>query len=277
MPRSVDEIRAALYRAAESADGDAAEGALWIAAEEVGDLDVPHYLDSLEALAQAVRSSLSSADPHPDAVRDAMARELFERQGFRGAQGDYYDPRNSYLHEVIERRRGIPITLSIVYLAVGRRLDLPVAGVNAPGHFLVRCGASIVDPFEGGRIWRREAFEDHLRQLGADDPAAHAELLLGRPPRTREILCRVLANLKGKYLRRGDLARALAAVDRLVHLDPNEASWLRERAALYQHLDCPRPAAEDLERYLERVPADPEAEGLRTVLIELRSRGGTLH
>jgi regulator of sirC expression with transglutaminase-like and TPR domain len=277
MPLSVDEIRAALYRVAEASDGDTAEGALWIAAEELGGIDVTRYLDYLRECAAAVARAAPPGNGDPHALRDAMAQELFERRGFRGAEGDYYDPRNSYLNEVIERRRGIPITLSIVYLAVGQRLGLPVAGISAPGHFLVRCGSVIVDPFEGGRIWDRDAFEDHLRQLGADDPATHAARLLGRPPHAREILCRVLANLKSKYLRRGELPRALAVVDRLVRLDPGAAHWLRERAALYQHLDCPRAAAEDLERYLERVPSDPEAEGLRTVLIELRSRGATLH
>jgi regulator of sirC expression with transglutaminase-like and TPR domain len=276
MPRSRDAIRAQLYEVAARPDGDAASGALWIAAEEVGDLDVARYLDFLQARADAVQRLVGN-DTGADAPRDALAGELFERQGFRGDQSDYYDPRNSYLNEVIERRRGIPITLSIVYLAVGTRLGLPVAGVNAPGHFLVRCGSSIVDPFDGGRVWPRAVFEDHLRQLGAADPARHAERLLSEPPRTRDILARVLANLKANYLRRGELDRALAVVDRLVHLDPDEARWLRERAALYQHLDCPRAAADDLERYLERVPSDPEGEGLRTVLIELRGRSGTLH
>jgi regulator of sirC expression with transglutaminase-like and TPR domain len=276
MARSVEEIRTRLYDAARARGGDAAAGALWIAAEEVGDLDVDRYLDFLEACAEAVQRAVGG-DRTSDAVRDALGDELFGRQGFRGDQSDYYDPRNSYLNEVIERRRGIPITLSIVYLAVGRRLGQPVAGVNAPGHFLVRFGSSIVDPFDGGRVWSRSAFDDHLRQLGAGDPTRHAEQLLAKPPETREILCRVLANLKANYLRRGELDRALAVVDRLVHLDPAQAQWLRERAALYQHLDCPRAAAADLERYLERVPTDPEADGLRTVLVDLKGRGGTLH
>lgn len=276
MARSVEQIRARLYGVADASDGDAAEGALWIAAEEVGDLDVDRYLDFLQARADAVAASVGSADD-AESFRRAITDELFVRQGFRGDEGDYYDPRNSYLHEVIERRRGIPITLSIVYLAVGRRLGQSVAGINAPGHFLVRSGAAIVDPFDGGRVWSDASFLEHLRQLGASDPAEDASRLLTRPPRTREILGRVLANLKANYLRRGDLSRALAVVDRLVHLAPTEAHWLRERAALYQHLECPHAAAEDLERYLERVPSDPEAEGLRTVLVELRGRGATLH
>jgi regulator of sirC expression with transglutaminase-like and TPR domain len=276
MARSVEQIRARLYGVADASDGDAAEGALWIAAEDVGDFDVDRYLDFLQARADSVATAVGSADD-AESFRRAMTDELFVRQGFRGDEGDYYDPRNSYLHEVIERRRGIPITLSIVYLAVGRRLGQSVAGINAPGHFLVRSGAAIVDPFDGGRVWSDASFQDHLRQLGASDPAEDANRLLTRPPGTREILARVLANLKANYLRRGELPRALAVVDRLVHLAPTEAHWLRERAALYQHLECPHAAAEDLERYLERVPSDPEAEGLRTVLVELRGRGATLH
>jgi regulator of sirC expression with transglutaminase-like and TPR domain len=276
MARSVEQIRARLYGVADASDGDAAEGALWIAAEDVGDFDVDRYLDFLQARADSVATAVGSADD-TESFRRAITDELFVRQGFRGDEGDYYDPRNSYLHEVIERRRGIPITLSIVYLSVGRRLGQSVAGINAPGHFLVRSGAAIVDPFDGGRVWSDASFQEHLRQLGASDPAEDANRLLTRPPGTREILARVLANLKANYLRRGELPRALAVVDRLVHLAPTEAHWLRERAALYQHLECPHAAAEDLERYLERAPSDPEAEGLRTVLVELRGRGATLH
>lgn len=276
MARSVEQIRARLYGVADASDGDVAEGALWIAAEEVGDLDVDRYLGFLQERAEAVASAMGGASDPASFLR-ATTDELFVRQGFRGDAGDYYDPRNSYLNEVIERRRGIPITLSIVYLAVGHRLGQSVAGINAPGHFLVRSGAAIVDPFDGGRVWSDASFEEHLRQLGASDPVQDANRLLTKPPKTRDILSRVLANLKANYLRRGELARALAVVDRLVHLAPTEAHWLRERAALYQHLECPHAAAEDLERYLERVPSDPEAEGLRTVLVELRGRGATLH
>jgi regulator of sirC expression with transglutaminase-like and TPR domain len=278
MPRPREEIRAQLYEVATRADGDPATGALWIAAEEVGDLDVDRYLDFLQERADAVQRAVGGRTDDPEALRAALAGELFERQGFRGDGGEnYYDPRNSYLNEVIERRRGIPITLSIIYLSVGARLGLAVAGVNAPGHFLVRCGPAILDPFDKGRTWSRTHFEDHLRQLGASDPARHADALLGAPPRVGQILSRVLANLKANYLRRGDLGRALGVVDRLVHLDPTEAQWLRERAALYQHLDCPHAAADDLELYLERVPSDPEAAGLRAVLVDLRGRSGMLH
>ncbi len=275
-PRSVEEVRARLYEAAAQPDGDLAAAALWIAAEEYPDLDVPRYLAFLEERADAVARSVG-AETDLESWRRRLGEELFERHGFRGDEIEYDAPRNSYLNAVIDRRRGLPISLSIVWLAVGSRLDLPVAGVDAPGHFLVRMGPSIVDPFRSGRPWTAAELEEHLGRLGEAVPSRRRALLLSRPPSLREILVRVLVNLRQSYLRRRDLPRALAAVDRLVHLDRSSARWLRERAAIYQHLGCASAAADDIERYLEREPADPEADALRRVVVELRRRCETLH
>lgn len=272
---ALQKIRDELYRLAATPGTDIAAAALWIAAEEYPGLDHARYLGVLDRAADAVRAEVGN-DADPERVRRAMAEELFVRMGFDGNAEEYYDPRNSYLNEVIERRLGIPITLAAVYLAVGSRLGQPVAGVNAPRHFLVRHGDVLLDPFARGRVVPREALVDQLRQMGAPDPEAQVARLVGQPPDARAILVRMLGNLKANHLQRRDFASALAVVDRLVRLDPANPLWLRDRGALYQRLDCPRAAADDLERYLASVPDDPEADVIRQVLIKLSRDAPTL-
>lgn len=272
---ALQKIRDELYRLAATPGTDIAAAALWIAAEEYPGLDHARYLGVLDRAADAVRAEVGN-DADPERVRRAMAEELFVRMGFDGNAEEYYDPRNSYLNEVIERRLGIPITLAAVYLAVGSRLGQPVAGVNAPRHFLVRHGDVLLDPFARGRVVPREALVDQLRQMGAPDPEAQVARLVGQPPDARAILVRMLGNLKANHLQRRDFASALAVVDRLVRLDPANPLWLRDRGALYQRLDCPRAAADDLERYLASVPDDPEADVIRQVLVKLSRDAPTL-
>jgi regulator of sirC expression with transglutaminase-like and TPR domain len=273
--RSVDEIRSELYRVAALPDADVAAAALWIAAEEYPDLDHDAYLGYLDDVARTVRERVSDGAP-ADAERRALAEEVFVRQGFTGNANEYYDPRNSFLNEVIDRRRGIPITLAVVYLAVGRRLGAPVFGVNAPGHFLVRHGEAILDPFAGGRAVSAATLREQLRQMGVDEPERHLARLIDVPPDTRMILVRMLGNLKANYLQRKDFVRSLAVVDRLVNLEPTNPLWLRDRGALYQRLDCAHAAVADLERYLTLAPDDPENDVIRESLVKLSRNAPTL-
>jgi regulator of sirC expression with transglutaminase-like and TPR domain len=271
-----DEIRNRLYALAAENNADLGEGALLIAAEDDPTLDIEPYIHFLDELARKVGAAVGG-DDSAERWREAMANELFTRQRFQGDDEEYYDPRNSYLNQVIDRRRGIPVTLSIVYLAVGARLGLPVAGVNAPGHFLVRHGERVIDPFHGGNPVASDALRDQLEQMQATDPAAELRRLLSSPPSARMILCRVLGNLKANHLRKGDLTRALVAVDRLVGLNPNNPAELRDRGVIYQRLECPRAAAADFERYLELVPGDPEADIIRNAIVQLTASAGRLH
>ncbi len=272
---SIEQIRSALYRAAAEPGGDVAAAALWIAAEEYPELDHASYLGYLDDVAEAVERSLRG-ERAPEEVRRALVEELFVRRGFVGNATEYYDPRNSYLNEVIDRRRGIPITLAVVYLAVAARLGEPACGVNAPGHFLVRHRDALLDPFNGGRVVPRAALVEQLRQMGAAEPERQVARLLAAPPDTRAILIRMLGNLKLNYLQRKDFPRALAVVDRLVHLDPANPAWLRDRGALYQRLDCTLAALADLERYLALVPDDPERDVIRNAVVKLRRNAPTL-
>lgn len=267
-PRSVEEVRERLYAVAADPDGDASEGALWIAAEEYPELDVDAYRTYLDDLAARVRTSVA-ADAHADAWQHAMADEIFEREGFTGNADDYYDPRNSYLNEVIDRRLGIPITLAVIYMSVARRLGRNAAGLNTPGHFLVLDEGTVIDPFNKGKTVERAVLLAQIEQAGAKQPVAHLDHVLRHPANTRSILTRMLVNLRTNQLRLHDTSRALAVVDRLVTVDPDNPSWLRDRGALFQRLDCHRAAASDLETYLERAPDDPEADVIRQVIARL--------
>jgi len=271
-----EEIRSRLYTLAAQSSVDLGEGALLIAAEDEPGLDIDPYLRFLDELARKVKAAVAG-DGSSARWRYAVADEIFTRQGFHGDEQEYYDPRNSYLNQVIDRRCGIPVTLSIVYLAVGARLGLPVAGVNAPGHFLVRHGEQVLDPFHRGRPVTDDALREQLEQMRAPDPQAEVQRLLSSPPSARAILCRVLGNLKANYLRRGSWTQALAAVDRLIGLNPGNAAELRDRGVIYQRLECPRAAAADFERYLELVPGDPEADIIRNAIVQLTASAARLH
>jgi regulator of sirC expression with transglutaminase-like and TPR domain len=257
---------------------DLAEAALWIAAEEYPSLDVDAYLSRLDALAAQAAPAVRSAEG--DAQRVArLNRFLFFEQGFRGNRNDYYDPRNSFLNEVLDRRIGIPIALSAVYLAVGRRLGLDVQGISFPGHFLVKCagaaGEIVVDPFERS-VLDLDACQRRLEAgLGATErlrPEIHL-----RAASVREILLRMLGNLKRIYVQRSDLGRALACCDRCLLLAPDAMGELRDRALVYEGMACYAAAAADIDRLLELAPDLAGADALRAHRDALRARRGAVH
>jgi regulator of sirC expression with transglutaminase-like and TPR domain len=255
-------------------------GALLVAAEADPSVVVEDGLARLDELARRGAPRLAAAtDPH--ARVDGLCRFLRD-EGFRGNREDYYDPRNSYLHEVLRRRTGIPISLALVYLAVARRYEWPLLGVSFPGHFLLKYVATIgraretivIDPFDA-------------TVLGEDDLHARAKAALGaghgftpqllRGASGREILVRVLGNLKQVHVQRRDFPSALACVERILLLEPDAWGELRDRGLLYNELECHGAARADLERYLELQPGDPAADALRELLLELREKAGRLH
>lgn len=251
-----------------------AEAALWIAAEEYPDLDVDAYLDRLDALAEEGRRLIS-----PSALQEtveSLNRFVFHDLGFAGDSESYDDPRNSFLNEVLDRRLGIPITLSVVYAEIAARLALPVVGVGFPGHFLVKWVGTpdvLVDPFFG-RVVSRDECEERLRSsFGAD---ARLDERLLAPAAPREILARMLRNLKVNYLGRGDQERALGAIDRILLVTPDDASELRDRGLLYLRLECFAAALRDFERYLTLAPTEPMAAEIRARLPELRREAARL-
>lgn len=237
-------------------------------------LDVDAYLDRFDELAETARPRIA---PFPSAERIVRFNQfLFRELGFAGNGDDYDDPRNSFLNEVLDRRSGIPITLALVYTEIGARIGLPVVGVGFPGHFLVRWMGeqqALIDPFFGKVITREECAE---RLRAAYGPEARMDERLLAPATPREILSRMLRNLKVNYLGRGDLARALSAVDRILIVTPDDANELRDRGTLYFRLECFAAALADFERYLALAPRDPMAEEIRSRLPELRREAARL-
>lgn len=246
-----------------------ATGALLIAKEEYPGLDVGRYAHSLDELAR-------EAEPWAEAGGvfervQGLSRFLFEHKGFAGNRLSYGDPRNSFLNEVLERRLGIPITLSIVYLEVGRRLGLSLSGISFPGHFLV--GALddhvqlIVDPFEQGILLTREDLEARLeRSYGQPVRIPPAALQAATP---RQILARMLRNLKGIYTAASDWPRALGALDRILMLQPRATEHLLERAQLLEMLECFKPALDDLQSFAAIAPEHPAIDAVREKIVQL--------
>lgn len=244
---------------------DVAEAALWISAEESGGgVEVQRWLDRLDALAGELRPRLErlSGGPGADLARlEELCRFLFEEKGFHGDREDYYDPRNSLLDRVLDRRRGIPLTLAVVMMEVGRRVGVHLLGVGFPGHFLVRHAAHpdlFFDPFSGGRVVTADDCRHILRHVCPGLPF-HPRLL--RPVSRRCLLHRMLTNLRGVYMARGEWERAVGVLDRILLLAPDDAVQLRERGML--RLRCGDTAGfEDLVRYLELEPEAPDREAL---------------
>jgi len=225
---------------------DLAQASLMLAQDVYPDIDVSAYLGRLDDIAAAIRPRLAG-DAFAEQKVLALNRYLFNEMRFNGNIDDYYDPRNSYLNEVIERRTGIPITLSIVYLEVGRRLGLNLKGISFPGHFLVKLsvkrGQLVLDPFLAGEAQSESDLRERLAKVLPSAMAQKASLdqyLEAATP--RQIVARVLRNLKNIYAQDGKLENALAVMNRMLLVVPESAEELRDRGMLYQQLECFRPA-----------------------------------
>jgi regulator of sirC expression with transglutaminase-like and TPR domain len=257
---------------------DLGEAALLIAKEEYPDLEVTEYLARLDGMAADIRSA---AGPSPDPRRlvDELGGYLFRSQGFRGNVEEYYDPRNSFLNEVMDRRLGIPITLSAIYLQVGRRIGLNVHGVGMPGHFLVKVVESsteiIIDPFNGGSVLSPDDCQRILDRLYDGKLCFEPEMLA--TVGTRQILTRMLANLKGIYYNNQEYGKVLSVVERLLIVHPNSAGEIRDRGLLLYQLKRHAEASADLDRYLRLAPDAEDSEVIREHLRTLRQRAVALN
>ncbi len=245
-------------------DVELGHAALLLAALEYPDLDVDYYLGLLDVLARQAAFSLSGLN-EPVLIVGALAGVLHGEQGFSGNVDDYYDPRNSYLNDVLERRTGIPISLSAVYLEVGQRLGLPLEGVGMPGHFLVRyrdlVRPVLFDPFAGGAIVSEAECEARLMQLYG--PSVRLTPSMLAPVGTRPILYRMLTNLKQIYVGREDWARAVRTVDALLVVDPGAIREYRDRGMLRFRAGDLRRARADFEHYLTMAADDEDASAVR--------------
>jgi len=259
---------------------DLAEAALLIAKNAYRDLDVPGYLARIGELASKLSAQLPEDGTESSRIV-ALNRFLFEDQGFAPSVENYYDPRNSFLNEVLERRVGIPLSLSILYIEVGRRIGLPLQGVSFPGHFLVKCtlkeGVVIIDPYCGGITLSLQDLQQRLRETrgGEVSRAIVAAMLVAA--NKREILARMLRNLKGIYLDQRDYVRALSAIDWIIAIMPGEATEVRDRGLIYVKLECFRAALEDLEHYMQKAPDAADMDEIRSHVVELRMSAARLN
>lgn len=243
-----------------------------IARDEYPELDFTAYDRQLDHYAHALAARLPD-NPTPSEQLSALNRYLFHELGFAGNDDDYYDPRNSYMNDVFDRRLGIPISLAIVQIELARRAGVPLEGVSFPGHFLVRLpveeGLLVLDPYHKGRSI--DADELRLRaqaHLGGADVDDHVLASILAPASHRSIIARMLRNLKGVYTESETWDKALRCADRLVKLDTGATVDLRDRGMLYLRIGHVAAARADLERYLAALPNADDAATIRDALIE---------
>jgi len=212
---------------------DLARVALLIASEQYPGLDILRYVAKLEVMAAAVRPAVTTTDD-PTLKIEYLNAYLFEERGLRGNAEEYYDPRNSFLNDVVDRGLGIPITLSIVYMEVGRRVGMPLQGVGMPGHFIMKYAEPeediYIDPFNRGRMLSRQACEELIQQLYGEPVPFHETFLA--PVSKKQILARMLMNLKAIYIQTKDYLKALSVVERLLIIQPDAEQEMKDRAAL---------------------------------------------
>ncbi|HEY7241147.1 MAG TPA: tetratricopeptide repeat protein [Burkholderiales bacterium] len=264
----------------EDRDIDLARACLLIAQDPYPTLDVGHYIDEIERMALRLGAGIPKGmEPEERVV--ALNEFLFGELGYRGNTRDYSDPRNSYLNDVLERRTGIPITLSVLYMELGRRVGLAVDGVSFPGHFLVRVqldgGVIVLDPFGGGAPQSESDLRARLKRVipeGVADDVPVAELPLDQflePASKRQILMRLLRNLKTIYRDTDKPERQLQVLNRMLAVTPEAATELRDRGQVYQRLECWQPALKDFTEYLEREPDASDVDDVRVRMMELRA------
>ena len=279
-------LNAALER--DEADCGVAETVLAIAVGEYPRLDVGDYLGKLDGFAFEVRKALATTErvaaaaplaerrgPASVAARQiaALNEVLFDRHGFVGDREDYYNPETSFHNRVLDRRRGIPITLGAIYLEVARRAGIPMSGVGFPGHFLVKhtgvVPALLIDPFSGGAILSETDCRGLLESMHGDEVPFHSRLLAEAT--RREIAVRVLRNLKAWYVRVEDFPRAFGVADCLVHTGPDEPAEWRDRGMVRLRLDDTRGALSDFLHYLDMVPPSDATVEVEEAVTSLRA------
>ncbi len=269
MPQSlrarVPLVSAELLRALDEPGQAIAPAALAIARIEYPALDAAPYLHRVEHMGEAAATRLERCTHAALQPRvTALNAYLYEELGFSGNRAHYDDSRNSFLNEVLDRRTGIPITLALIYLEVGRRAGLHLEGVNFPGHFLVRACSEqepedlIIDPFHGGALLSevdcRQLLREHVGEDAAFDPS-----LLATATR-QQIVVRMLVNLKRLYVRMRSFPQARFAADLLLAVDPSAFSELRDRGLLAYHMEDFAAALRDLEAYLRLMPREDSVE-----------------
>lgn len=271
-------VRRMLIEEVERPDEDVnlARASLLIAQEEYLDLDIPRYLAQLDQMGRELKTRLHG-ETRPRAVIDIINTYLFTEQAFQGSEEDYYDPANEFLNHVLDRRVGIPITLSILYLEMAHRLSFPLVGVALPGHFIVKYEGPeeeiFIDPYGKGAVITRQDCQRVMENVFQETVGWQDWFL--NPVGKKKILKRMLNNLKGSYFRLNDLPRALAAVERIILVDPEAFYEVRNRGLILLQLGDTQRAVSDLESYLRQVPNAPDAPTIRQIIARVWNFFGT--
>lgn len=255
---------------------DLGQAALLLATLETPDLDVDAWLTRLDELGVAVRERADSATSDYRRL-EALTRYLYGELEFQGNAEDYYDPRNSCLDQVIERRLGIPITLAVLMIEVGARAGIPLLGVGLPGHFLVRHARHaelLLNPFDHGRIITRLECAGLLEGVFGEEASFDQEML--RPVGSKQILIRMHNNLRAIYLERRDLKKAARVIDRLARLEPDVPRHRYDRGVMRLHVGDSR-GIEDLEHYLAEETDAPDREEIEATLKKARRKYRAVH
>jgi len=251
---------------------DLVEASLVIAAEDQPGVDMHRYLGQLDRWSDAVRDRLEGSRD-VERIVDSINRLLFDEEGFHGENEDYYDPRSALLSETFETHAGLPISLSILYIELSRRVGVDVCGVSLPWRFLVKFsgafGQIVVDPFDGGRVLSTVELQKLLDDVYGGGVRLREHHLRSFTP--KEILARELAHLKSAYLARHDLAHAAASIDRLLILDDHDPYELRDRATVAAQMHAYRLAIDCFERYLALMPHAEDTARIREQIAWLRA------
>ncbi|GIW46379.1 MAG: hypothetical protein KatS3mg078_0256 [Deltaproteobacteria bacterium] len=234
-----------------------ARAALLFAKElEYPELDIERYMDAICSMAEEVRRYLGGSSD-PELVIEKISRYLFFEKGFKGNTRDYYNPKNSFLNDVLDGKLGIPITLSILYMEIAGRVGLSVSGVGFPGHFLVKCKGRqgediLIDPFNEGRVISERDCQTLLNRIYRGRLRFRREFLASATK--KQILARMLRNLKLGYINSRNYKKALPVIDLILIVDPIAVDELRDRGLIYYALECFSQALSDLETYISLFP-----------------------
>jgi regulator of sirC expression with transglutaminase-like and TPR domain len=258
---------------------DLLRGALLVAETEYPQLRPELYIRKIEELAVRAKSLLSEA---PDAAQSIqiLNQVLFQEEQLRGNHDDYYDPRNSFLNDVLDRKLGIPITLAVIYMEVARRIEFPLFGVGMPGHFLLKHydvdgRETLIDCFESGKILSASDCQHRLNEIYSNQLTLQPNFL-GAIPR-RQILMRMLNNLRSVYLTRRNFRKALQIVDLILAIYPRSPEDVKQRAVLLHELGSASRALEDFDLYLKMSPEASDADEIRQISLSIRRRLATLN
>jgi len=276
MSKSFQDIRTAFSEATNGANEtvDLLGAALSIARIAFPDIETTFYAGELEQFARSIRQQVDQSMSDEELI-NLVNIELFQKQGFRGNKEDYYNPENSYLNRVLDRRLGIPLTLSLIYMEVGERIGLKCEGIGFPSHFLVRCGGEAsgvyVDVFNEGQLIDRPVLDVWLEEQGFFGSAG--EPMLAAITR-RQILQRMLVNLRLALRQIDDFDHWLLATELQLVLEPWSSALFLERGMMLFSRKSFKNSYEDLCRYIELEAVNPDKDVLRIIEVLKKYHNG---